>query len=485
MSPNELFSGRITRSFLSSTMARWIDLAFLLALLMETLGEECTRGVSLLKGEQITCRNVSGEFFEEPTKLVLGRTHWLACEGCDLRVLQEKTFNFSRRNNISYLVLYQNNIRTLMNYAFAKFPILKLLSLRDNVLEILQEKCFHGIKRLIQLDLSNNLISDLPNGVFNELENLDLLNLNHNEINSLGQKVFSGLVNLKYLYLNYNNLVNLPENVFAELENLKILYMQNNNLMRIHPLAFTNLGNLNYLYLNNNSINYLEQYNFRPLYNLIDLQMRNNSLVEIQTSSFNGLKSIRYLHLGENKIRTVGPYGFIGLNSLQRLELIGNRFEYFSLDFFKDMENLQMLWLDHNQISNFSISYKAEVQRSLSVVSLRNNSLSFLNYKLLYNKVPNLKELYMSGNSWTCEFLVNMYNFFYNQSVILCASSNCSTEETEALLESACKSYVLNVTEAVDFGDDFLTDKTNCLCYNYYVLFVTLCLCFLSQRTRG
>lgn len=464
-------------------MAKWLKTAFVLVLLMEALGEDCSRGTSLLKGEQITCRNVTAEFFEN-SRVVLGRAHWLACEVCDISVIQEKTFGFNRRNNISYLVLYQNNIKELMNSAFARFPILKLLSLRDNVLEILHEKCFQGLKRLIQLDLSNNLISDLPNGVFNELENLDLLNLNHNEINSLSQKVFSGLVSLKYLYLNYNNLAVLPEHVFSELENLKILYLQNNRIQKIYPQAFANLGNLNYLYLNNNSIAHLEQYNFRPLHNLIDLQMRNNNLVEIQTSSFNGLKSVRYLHLGENRIGTVAPYGFIGLNSLQRLELIGNRFEYFTLDFFKDMESLQMLWLDDNRISNFSMGYKAEVQRSLSVISLKNNSLSFLNYKLLYNKVPNLKELYIGGNVWTCEFLVNMYNFFYNQSVILCASSNCSSEETEALLESACKSYVLNVTEAVDFGDDFLTDRVNCLRYNYCVIFVTLCLCLLSQRTH-
>lgn len=471
-------------SFFFSIMAKWIDLAIVLVLLMETFGEECSKGLSSLKGEQITCRNVTSEFFESQ-KLNLGRAHCLACESCDISVIKEKTFNFNRRNTISYLVLYQNNIRELMDYAFSKFVILKVLSLRDNVLEILHEKCFSGLKRLIQLDLSNNLITDLPNGLFQELENLDVLNLSHNEINSLSQKVFTGLVNLKYLYINYNNIVELPEYAFRELENLKILYLQNNRILRIHQQAFANLGNLNYLYLNNNSINHLEEYNFRPLSSLIDLQMRNNNLVEIQTSSFNGLKSIRYLYLGENKIKTVAAYGFIGLNSLQRLELIGNNFEYFSLDFFKDMDNLEVLWLDNNQISNFSVSYKAEVQPALSVISLKNNSLSFLNYKLLYNKIPNLKELYINGNSWRCEFLVNMFNFFYNQSVILCASTNCSTEDTEALLESACKSYVLNVTEAVDFGDDFLTDKVNCLCYNYYVILVTFCLCLLSQWTPG
>lgn len=465
-------------------MAKWIDLAIFFVLLMKTFGEECSKGISSLKGEKITCRNVTSEFFESQ-KLNVGRAHWLACESCDISVIKENTFNFNHRNSISYLVLYQNNIRELMDYAFNKFLILKRLSLRDNILEVLHEKCFYGLKRLIQLDLSNNLITDLPNNLFQELENLDLLNLSHNEVNSINEKIFSGLINLKYLYLNYNNIVELPEYVFRNLENLKILYIQNNRIMRIHSQAFTNLGNLNYLYLNNNSISYLEQYNFKPLSSLIDLQMRNNNLVEIQTSSFNGLKSIRYLHLGENKIKTVAAYGFIGLNSLQCLELIGNKFEYFSLDFFKDMDNLQVLWLDNNQISNFSISYKAEMQSSLSVISLKNNSLSFLNYKLLYNKIPNLKELHINGNLWRCEFLVNMYNFFYNQSVILCASTNCSTEETEALLESACKSYVLNVTETVDFGDDFLTDKVNCLCYNYYFIFLTLCLCLLSQWTPG
>lgn len=461
-------------------MATWISISLIATLIKLTNGQNCTKGTSILKGAQITCTNVTADFFQT-SKLILHRSHWLTCENCDISFIDEDTFNVDKRNNISYLFLYQNNVKVLKNFAFGTFPLLKVLSLRDNILDNLYIKCFFGIKRLTQLDLSNNLLGVLPNNIFQELENLDLLNLDHNEISAIEHDAFLGLINLKHLYINYNNLEELTENLFQHLVSLKILYIQNNKLLKIHPLAFVNLRQLNYLYLNNNSISYLVQYNFKPLASLIDLQMRNNNLEEIQTSSFNGLKNIKYLHLGRNKISRVKPYGFIGLNSLQHLELIGNEFEYFSMDYFKNMESLSVLWLQNNRIDNFSVSYNSDVQSSLSVLGLSNNNLTFLNYKLLYNKIPHLTELFIYGNRWNCQFVVDMYTFFYNRSVLLCASYNCSMDDTEVLIEEACKNYYLNVTETVDYGEDFVLDCTNLLQYNLYILLLAFALA-LYQR---
>lgn len=459
-------------------MERWIFKALIVLTACSLTNENCTKGRSIFKGEQTTCANITASFFRN-TPVLLGRSHWLACENCDINSIDEHTFNTSRRNNINYLVWSQNNLRVIRNLAFAKFPLLKVLSLRDNVIETLYEKCFHGIKRLTQLDLSNNLISVITDKLFGELENLDLLNLNHNEIYVIGQQGFFGLSNLKYLYLNHNNLDKLTENMFKYLISLKILYLENNRLHYLHPLAFVNLTKLNYLYMNNNSINHLEEYNFKQLTDLIDLQMRYNELEDIPTSSFNGLKNIKRLHLGRNRISKVSTYGFVGLESLERLELIGNKLDHFSFEYIKDMQRLSDLWLDNNQIINLNISYKAEVHISLQVLGLSDNRLNFLNYKLLYNKMPNLKELFISGNPWSCPFFVNMYNFFQNSTVLLCANSNCTAEDTEDLIDNACKDYYLNITEAVDFGDDFVRDSTALLRIDLYVFILGVNVAFL------
>lgn len=166
----------------------------------------------------------------------------------------------------------------------------------------------------------------------------------------------------------------------------------------------------------------------------------------------------------------MSPYGFIGLNTLERLELIGNEFDSFNLDYLKDMENLNALWLDDNNIKKFIINYNAEAHETLKVLSLWNNKLVFLNYKLLYNKLPNLKELFIGGNPWSCEFVANMYTFFSNRSVMLCANNNCSVDDTEDLVLDACKYYFLNATQAVDFGDDFVLDSTHVSKYNLFIL---------------
>ncbi|XP_076253360.1 uncharacterized protein LOC143191825 [Rhynchophorus ferrugineus] len=441
-------------------MAKWFPPMILMALIQTTNLEgdgSCQTHLSAFRWPQITCTNVDSRFFQSFT-VPLNRTHWIKCANCTLDVIDEKTFDFTR-NNVSYLELQSCRIRSLEKLAFNRFFLLKTLNLRRNELSSIQADAFIGLKRLLHLDLSSNYLTILTDNMFAGLVNLDILNLNKNQIFHVQPYAFTGLVNLKYLYLNNNDLKRLDERMFRDLSNLKILYLEHNQIVEIHQNCFVDLENLNYLYLNNNSISFLVQYNFKPLTSLVDLQLRYNNLSEIQVSSFNGLKNLRYLYLSNNKISAVKPYGFIGLDSLEVLDLVRNNFERIEYSYFDKIENLQILWLNNNSISNFDINYKSEVQKSLVVLDLSHNNISSYDYELFYEKMPNIKEIVLEQNCFSCDFFVSMFNYYRDKNVSICISSWCDYNETLTYIDDICpEEYPTTTENTIHNSTDLSTD---------------------------
>ncbi|XP_023029792.2 uncharacterized protein [Leptinotarsa decemlineata] len=446
-------------------MARWILLVATLTLLEVQTNFEakqiCKFHLSVLQGQQMTCSNANSNFFHN-FDIPLNRTHWVKCSNCTLDVLDESTFTFPKRNNIKILDLSGASIKVLRKFAFRKFLLLKFLNLHNNSIQTVESMCFDGIKMLTQLDLSRNYLKILMNNLFLGLENLDILSLNHNKVVFINSEAFNGLNNLKYLYLSHNSLSKLEENIFKPLKNLKILYLENNKIASIHPKAFTDLRSLSFLYMNNNSINYLVQYNFKSLASLVDLQLRYNNLTEIQTSSFNGLGSLKSLHLSNNNLVQIKPYGLIGLDSLEILDLVSNKFEYVNyFNYFSHIPNLRYLWLNRNEIRNLTVTFKYEVQNSLTVLDLSNNNLSSFSFRTLHENLPGVKEIFTYGNPWKCEFFAEMEKYFQKVNVSVCNSINCNADSAQEFLRNSC-GRTTEVTESdINYlSTDFSTDCT-------------------------
>lgn len=434
----------------------------------------CSCGKSAVGGEQMTCLNVTSSFFRQ-VHLNLTRTHWFVCTNCVLSTLLEDTFLFSR-NNISYLSLNSTRIHYVGNYAFSKFPLLKTLDLKDNLIDTIEARGFAGAKRLIHLNLSQNRLKKLFAGVFAELENLDVLNLRENSISSMETEAFLGLVNLKYLYLNGNKLKELQPENFQYLSSLKILNLDDNVIEEVEPSNFAHLRHLNHLYLNNNSISYLVQYSFKELTSLIELQLRHNNLTKIQTSAFNGLRNIKYLYLSGNNLEIIKPYGFVGLDSLLILDLMHNKFINFSLDYLNGMQYLTALWLQGNLVSNLTVTKNSDVLRSLRVLDLKDNKLQTLNFKFVHEKMPKIEQILVGNNLWKCGFIVQMYEYFSAINVTLCLDHNCKTNETELFIQDVCDA-ILTSTEP-DVPSDFVLDRTAVVSYSYWLIFVNVIFIF-------
>ncbi|KAF5298211.1 hypothetical protein FQA39_LY02635 [Lamprigera yunnana] len=444
-------------------MEKWISLLSVLILLHPTINNQNNYGCSyetlLTSEKQIICVNISSSFFQY-FAINFNKSHWFTCKTCNLSSITSSTFNFPK-NSINRLILSENNIIEVNEKSFAKLPFLKTLILRGNLIDRINIDTFDGIPKLLQLDLSKNVLEYLEEFTFSKLEDLDLLNLNHNLIEAISKDAFYGLQNLKYLYFNGNKITNLEGNVFEKLINLKLLYLEHNRITTINYLAFHGLENLNYLYLNNNTITTLTQYNFKPLRNLVDLQLRHNKLISLGTSVFNGLRNLKFLYLGANDLNTIEQYGLVGLNCLQVLDFIGNKLENFSLSYFKDVDTINVLWLENNNLRNFTIDPQAKVQKSLKIINLETNNLQFVNYKFLHEKAPQLEELWIGGNNWTCDFILEMYDYFHGKDVKICTMENCSKSTIKSYMESICFEPYQNETEMSDVAFD-CTNRNNC-----------------------
>ncbi|KAB0795181.1 hypothetical protein PPYR_12020 [Photinus pyralis] len=463
-------------------MEAWISLLIVIIVFHPSKNVQnnygCSYEVLLTNDRQIVCANITSSFFQY-FNINVNRYHWLTCKSCNLSTISTETFHFPK-NAITYLFLIDNQIISISNYSFSKLPHLKVLNLRNNLIRTIATHTFSGIGKLLQLDLSRNLLERLDADTFRDLENLDILNLNQNRISFVHQEAFASLKRLKYLYINRNYISSLSDNMFENLVDLKILYLENNDITEISRLAFNGLDNLNYLYLNNNTIITLSQYNFKPLRNLIDLQLRFNNLTIIDTSVFNGLRNLKFLYLGNNRLESINWYGLIGLDSLEVIDLIENKFQYFSLGHLKNMKNLTVLWLENNNISNFTIHSDTDVQNSLKVINLVKNELDYIDYRLLFKKVPQLEEVWLGRNNWTCEFIIEMHDFFVSSNISVCTVANCTGEAFKRYIDSICFEPYANETE---LSYDFATDCTNSSSVSYFILFVVLLKCYVSSTS--
>ncbi|EFA09704.2 insulin-like growth factor-binding protein complex acid labile subunit [Tribolium castaneum] len=435
--------------------------------------KSCRKRTSPLGGEELICSNASTSLLRN-NDFILSKTHWFTCENCTLNTLDGTTFNFTK-NSINYLYLISSQIVTIKGHAFVKMKFLKIVNLRNNSISDLDPESFTNLTRVTQVDLSHNSLRILTNNLFSELANLDLLNLNHNTVFYIQPDAFKGLSNLRHLYLSHNRLERLEGYVFKYLPNLLLLYLEHNRIISIDSFAFANLSNLNALYLNNNSINFLTQYNFKPLNSLVDLQLRRNNLVEVQTSAFNGLTNLKHLYLGNNRLRTVKRYGFVGLDNLQNLDLIGNDLKHFDLSHVESLRKLNMLWLEQNRLTNLSIDVKLEPLNSLYSLGINDNNLTVLNYKLLYNKMPNIRDIFIYNNSWNCELLISMQQFFQELNVSLCMSFDCNPEKNKHVLEaSSCDVRLKEEESDEDFDADFVAEAGTCCRFSVILVLVNL-----------
>ncbi|CAG7818549.1 unnamed protein product, partial [Allacma fusca] len=135
-----------------------------------------------------------------------------------------------------------------------------------------------------------------------------------------------------------------------------------------------------------------------------ELYLDGNVFPSLDSHAFIGRKNLRSLFLNGSHIEVIQNRTFHGLGQLRVLHLENNFLERLEGFEFQELEDLQELYLQQNSISWVNNS-TFEGLTQLRVIFLHGNN--FVNFKIwqVFQAAPNLQEVSLHGNEFTCECL--------------------------------------------------------------------------------
>ncbi|KAF2901944.1 hypothetical protein ILUMI_04238 [Ignelater luminosus] len=351
----------------------------------------------------ITCTGITKPRIDLPLKLKeekpIARRNPRECVhftviNSNIPVIDDKTFSVDFYNSIVQLKLSNDQIRSIADNSFRKFPNLKKLFIFKNSLTSVN--FISDLDELQEVILSNNSINVVRYEDFGRLKLLYKIDLSFNSLERIGNSTFN-LIGLKELDLSYNRINKLELAAFFELKRLVVLKLNSNKLEKISNATFNTLERLEELYLNDNFLDNLENSTFGNLRNLRLLQLNNNRIKIVTKGAFNGLNNLRNLYLKNNQIKVIKPDSFLDLNKLSFLEIRGNEINTITNLTFQGLNNLVFINLTNLNIKSIE-SGGFDGLNSLKVLDLGNNRIETLMSGSLSNLI-NLKELYLINNT--------------------------------------------------------------------------------------
>ena len=287
------------------------------------------------------------------------------CHGKQIGTSFQLSLLTSDYDEISHLILSENNLISLPVYIFEE-PKIK------NNLKI--------------LDLSHNLLNEMEEGaVLNTLNNLQILNLSYNQLQppKNGIKIPS----IQKLYLS-NNLIDTMEK-FIEGPHLNLTYLDlsHNYLKTLQNPQLELAPNLRVLDFSFNQIVSLETDNLLKLKYLETVKINNNHIQTIPNSVFP--ESLIKLDISFNKLKTL-PANLIRIQILN----VAHNYIYTLGDTIKKFEQLEYLNVSGNTLETFpNIEMK-----NLKILDISDNKLVQIPESLNLKNLPVLQTLVISGN---------------------------------------------------------------------------------------
>lgn len=178
-----------------------------------------------------------------------------------------------------------------------------------------------------------------------------------------------------------SNIQAVPTVIFDEFRKLEILEMNEVGLRNIFPESFSRADALRVL------------------------QAYGNKLTLLRAFSFSGALNLEALDLSSNLITNVNFKAFSGLEKLRELGLSNNRISILDEQTFHPLTNLTWIWLDRNEIKIIAVNLLVNSQK-LEGIYLNDNKISALS-PILFDKLPELKFLFLMHNNCTSQDFVN------------------------------------------------------------------------------
>ena len=300
--------------------------------------------------------------------------------------------DLGRLTNLTLLRMWNNQLTGRIPASLSNLTRLRYLELWENQLTgpIPDLRSNTG---LVFLDLHGNQLSGkIPS--MSGLDQLQEMRLNDNLLSGPIPDL-SGLTSLERLWLNKNKLSGEIPPSLDSLTRLVNLYLHENQLTGEIPVSLGNFTDLTQLFLWGNQLTGEIPASLGNLSTLRQLSLSRNQLTGKIPASLGNLTQMLYLYLNTNQLS--GPIPDLRrLTNLQELYLWGNQLDGSIPDWLGNLTNLQYLLLSQNQLSGAIPS---------TLGSLTNLYYLYLNENQLSGAIPstlgsltNLYYLYLYDN---------------------------------------------------------------------------------------
>ncbi|XP_035248674.1 matrix-remodeling-associated protein 5 [Anguilla anguilla] len=197
------------------------------------------------------------------------------------------------------------------------------------------------------------------------------------------------------VHCTFRSLLTVPAGIPKHVERMNLGF---NTINRITESSLAGLRKLELLMMHGNDLHSIPNGVFRDLMSLQVLKVSYNKLRVITGHTLQGLSGLIRLHLDHNRIELIHPDAFQGLTALRLVQLEGNHLQQLHPSTFSTFSLLQ-----HFRMSTLKHLY------------LSDNSLTTLPRQML-KSMPQLENLFLHGNPWTCDCRLNWFLEWSTQS---------------------------------------------------------------------
>ncbi|XP_041461444.1 toll-like receptor 3 [Lytechinus variegatus] len=328
-------------------------------------------------------------------------------------------------DGIEVLQLENNNISSLLNSSFTRYPLIAKLDLSTNHINVIENAAFHPLKNLLRLDLSwNPLYVFQGTGIFKYTRNLSYLDMSNSFVKSIPYDMLAWSPKLDTLNLGFtlltiinlsscgrvktvdltdNLITNLTVNTFNFSCNTDTLKIYGNYIRSVDPKVIASLHVKSLRFKSDTITTKTLSSIFRGISNSSIKSFKISDGININFSSpglFDPLRdcSLENLDLSLNGIRSLSPYIFSNLTSVRKFILAYNDIIAVQPEFFFGMQMLRVLDMTNTQLKRID---KQVIPWSwslgLSELCLPNNQFTAI-YRDMFTWLHNLTNLNLSSN---------------------------------------------------------------------------------------
>ena len=312
--------------------------------------------------------------------------------------------------NLTYLVLSGNRLTKFPSLNGSHYPYLRSIFITHNKISSLHRENLRSMTSLRLLLLKNNPLEFLEDDVFAECPSITDLDFDHTHLTQLPNMTY--LPNLLNLHINHARLRNIPEDLCFSCFKLAILEANNNELTEVPSISCQKLVDLD---VSHNQLTSLHPDLLKSMKHVRSLDLENNYISELDQNFFENSVDMEFLYLGQNRLTK--------LPSLERMSILllvnvsYNRIRRIDRGTFANQVVMSKLYLNDNQI-NYIDPFAFAVHSNLRFLNLSRNHhlqewilpsggfkyLAILAMEDLYNlyqaphrfEIPNVKELYFT-----------------------------------------------------------------------------------------